>query len=52
MLGLRDRLRTNEADRNRYAAVKRELSKKEWRHVQDYGDATTVVTDILTRALP
>ena len=52
MLGFRDWLRANEADRNYYAATKRALSTKDWRYVQDYADAkTAVVEEILTRAL-
>lgn len=52
MLRFRDWLRTNDDDRNLYAATKRELSTREWRFVQDYADAkTTVVEDILTRAM-
>jgi GrpB-like predicted nucleotidyltransferase (UPF0157 family) len=52
MLRFRDWLRTNEDDRNRYAATKRELSTKNWRYVQDYADAKTeIVEDILARSL-
>jgi GrpB-like predicted nucleotidyltransferase (UPF0157 family) len=52
-LAFRDWLRTHEDDRNHYAATKRELSTREWRYVQDYADAkTTVITEILTKALP
>jgi GrpB-like predicted nucleotidyltransferase (UPF0157 family) len=52
MLAFRDWLRVNEADRIRYATAKRELSTRDWRHVQDYADAKSeVVQEILTRAL-
>jgi GrpB-like predicted nucleotidyltransferase (UPF0157 family) len=51
MLTFRDWLRTHEDDRNLYATTKRELSTKDWRHVQDYADAKTdVVRQILARA--
>ena len=39
MLRFRDRLRSSPADRERYAAVKRELASRQWRDVQDYADA-------------
>jgi GrpB-like predicted nucleotidyltransferase (UPF0157 family) len=52
MLAFRDWLRTHEEDRTRYAETKRELSKKEWRYVQNYADAkATVVEEILAKAL-
>lgn len=48
----RDRLRANADDRDRYEAVKRELAKQSWTHVQDYADAkSTVVEQILSRAV-
>lgn len=51
MLTFRDRLRTHAADRDRYAAVKRELAARRWRHAQNYADAkTAVVEQIMTRA--
>ncbi len=51
LLRFRDWLRVTDADRNRYAAVKRELAQRVWRHVQHYADAkTTVVQEILGRA--
>jgi D-3-phosphoglycerate dehydrogenase / 2-oxoglutarate reductase len=53
MLAFRDRLRNSEADRDRYAQVKRVLARTEWRHVQHYADAkTTVVEEIISRARP
>ncbi|SDI80040.1 GrpB family protein [Natribacillus halophilus] len=51
MVRFRDWLRANEADRDKYAAVKRRLAQREWRHVQDYADAKdTVVQEIMERA--
>ncbi|MBB4908993.1 GrpB family protein [Actinophytocola algeriensis] len=51
MLTFRDWLRTHEADRNLYAATKRELATRDWRYVQDYADAKSdVVKQILARA--
>ena len=51
MLVFRDRLRTNEADRELYERTKRELGAKEWNYVQNYADAkTAVVEEILKRA--
>ena len=50
MLAFRDRLRDNEADRELYAAAKRELAARDWNHVQQYADAKTrVVHEILER---
>ena len=43
MLLFRDRLRTDPAERARYAAVKRELAPRRWRHMQDYADAKAAV---------
>lgn len=51
VLRFRDRLRTDPADRRRYAAEKRTLAARTWEHLQDYADAkSAVVADILTRA--
>ena len=51
MLRFRDRLRSNAADRELYAAAKRELAARDWRHVQDYADAKTdVIDEIVARA--
>lgn len=51
MLRFRDRLRAHPADRDRYAAVKRELAQRTWRHVQHYAEAkTAIVTEIMARA--
>jgi GrpB-like predicted nucleotidyltransferase (UPF0157 family) len=51
MLMFRDRLRANAADRERYAAAKRELAAQDWTYVQQYADAkTAVVQEIMARA--
>jgi len=51
MLRFRDWLRMNEADRDIYARVKRNLAKNQWRHVQHYADAkTAVIQEIMDRA--
>ena len=50
MLGFRDHLRSNEADRLLYERTKRELAQREWRYLQDYADAkSTVVEEIIAR---
>ena len=47
----RDRLRASDADRERYAAVKRELAAQEWPDMNAYADAkSAVVAEILGRA--
>jgi GrpB-like predicted nucleotidyltransferase (UPF0157 family) len=51
MLAFRDRLRTNEADRELYERTKRELARREWKYVQNYADAkAAVVAEIMSRA--
>jgi GrpB-like predicted nucleotidyltransferase (UPF0157 family) len=51
LLRLRDHLRGDAADRERYAAAKRELAARHWRHMQDYADAKSgVIEAILLRA--
>jgi GrpB-like predicted nucleotidyltransferase (UPF0157 family) len=51
MLAFRDRLRTSDADRERYASVKRTLAEQTWKKTQDYADAKTdVIAEIMTRA--
>jgi GrpB-like predicted nucleotidyltransferase (UPF0157 family) len=51
MLGFRDWLRANPADRDRYLQTKRELAQRTWRHVQHYADAkTAVIQEIMDRA--
>ncbi len=48
MLAFRDRLRADDAERDRYARAKRELADRRWRYVQDYADAKSdVVRGIL-----
>jgi GrpB-like predicted nucleotidyltransferase (UPF0157 family) len=50
-LVFRDRLRTNQADRELYERTKRELGKRHWKYVQNYADAkTAVVEEIIARA--
>lgn len=47
---LRDRLRASAADRERYAAVKRELAKREWPDINYYAEAKgPVIREILAR---
>ncbi len=51
LLLLRDRLRRSAADRNLYAATKRDLAKREWSDMNDYADAKSeVIQQILARA--
>jgi L-asparaginase II/GrpB-like predicted nucleotidyltransferase (UPF0157 family) len=51
MLLFRDRLRADAADREHYAAAKRELAAQDWTYVQQYADAkTAVVQEIMARA--
>jgi GrpB-like predicted nucleotidyltransferase (UPF0157 family) len=51
MLRFRDRLRTDEGDRELYAGTKRILAQQQWRHVQHYAQAKSeVVEEILQRA--
>jgi GrpB-like predicted nucleotidyltransferase (UPF0157 family) len=45
MLLFRDRLRSDPAERDRYAAVKRRLAAQHWRHVQNYADAKTAAVE-------
>lgn len=50
-LAFRDRLRVSQADRDLYAATKRELAKREWRDINYYAEAKgPVIADILARA--
>ncbi len=47
----RDWLREDATDRDRYAAVKRELATHEWADMNDYADAKSpVITEITARA--
>ena len=51
MLIFRDRLRTNESDRELYERTKRDLTKQEWKYGQNYADAkSAVVEEVMTRA--
>ncbi|AEV67429.1 GrpB family protein [Acetivibrio clariflavus] len=51
MLLFRDHLRNNEADREKYAQVKRSLAKNKWRHIQHYADAkTSIIQEIMKSA--
>lgn len=51
MLLFRDWLRANDADRDAYLQVKRDLARRTWRHVQHYADAkTAIVQEIMARA--
>ena len=51
ILMFRDWLRSNAADRDRYARTKLALAQKDWKYVQNYADAKTVVIEeIIARA--
>ena len=51
MLLFRDRLRADDADRDAYLQVKRDLARRTWRHVQHYADSkTAIVQQIMARA--
>lgn len=51
VLTFRDHLRSHPADRDRYAAVKRELAQSEWRDINYYAEAKgPVIRAILERA--
>ncbi|HET7036882.1 MAG TPA: GrpB family protein [Thermomicrobiaceae bacterium] len=51
MLGFRDHLRRDAADRRRYEQTKRELAQRQWKYTQHYADSkSTVVEEILARA--
>ena len=45
MLMFRDWLRSNDADRELYERIKRELAKQTWKYVQNYADAKTAVVE-------
>lgn len=50
-LAFRDRLRVSEADRDLYAATKRDLAQREWRDINYYAEAKRpVIDEILARA--
>lgn len=51
VLGFRDWLRTNAADRELYEQSKRDLAKQQWKYVQHYADAKTkIIEEIIARA--
>ncbi len=51
MLAFRDWLRAHPDDRARYAQVKRELARREWKYVQHYADAKIpIISEIMARA--
>lgn len=51
MLAFRDQLRSNDGDRLRYAALKRELAQRDWQDTNDYARAKTeLVEEIIKRA--
>jgi GrpB-like predicted nucleotidyltransferase (UPF0157 family) len=51
MLRSLDWLRSHDDDRDYYAAAKRDLARRQWRHVQHYAEAkTAVVQEIMARA--
>jgi GrpB-like predicted nucleotidyltransferase (UPF0157 family) len=51
MLLFRDWLRSNDADREWYEQVKRDLAGREWQYLQNYADAKSeVVEEIIARA--
>jgi GrpB-like predicted nucleotidyltransferase (UPF0157 family) len=51
MLLFRDRLRSDESDRELYERTKREFAQKEWEYTQHYADAKAgVVEEIIARA--
>ncbi len=51
MLLFRDWLRTNDADRDAYLRVKRDLAQRTWRHVQHYADGKSdIVAQIMEHA--
>jgi GrpB-like predicted nucleotidyltransferase (UPF0157 family) len=51
MIRFRDHLRSSVADRDLYAATKRDLAAREWKYMQQYADAKSgVVAEIMARA--
>jgi GrpB-like predicted nucleotidyltransferase (UPF0157 family) len=51
MLLFRDWLRANDADRDAYLQVKRDLARRTWQHVQHYANSkTAIVQQIMARA--
>ena len=51
MVLFREHLRADAADRERYAAAKRELAARDWTYMQQYADAkTAVIGELMSRA--
>ena len=51
LLLLRDRLRNDPEERQRYANAKQLLASRTWKYVQDYADAKSeVIESIIARA--
>jgi GrpB-like predicted nucleotidyltransferase (UPF0157 family) len=51
MVGFRDHLRRDEADRRLYERAKLDLAQRDWQYTQNYADAkTAVVEEIIARA--
>lgn len=51
MLLFRDHLRADDADRDAYLQVKRDLARRTWQHVQHYADSkAAIVEQIMARA--
>jgi GrpB-like predicted nucleotidyltransferase (UPF0157 family) len=49
LLLLRDRLRANPAERELYAATKRQLANRFWKYVQNYAEAKSEVIEAILR---
>jgi GrpB-like predicted nucleotidyltransferase (UPF0157 family) len=47
MVSLRDRLRTNQSDRELYVRAKERLAGQTWKYVQDYADAKSEVIEAI-----
>ena len=45
MLAFRDWLRTHDEDRDLYLDAKRQLATREWKYVQNYADAKSLVVE-------
>ncbi len=50
MLAFRDRLRADDASRDRYASEKRRLARRSWAFVQHYADAKSEIVEEIIRA--
>jgi GrpB-like predicted nucleotidyltransferase (UPF0157 family) len=51
ILAFRDRLRTNQSDRELYARAKLALAGQDWKYTQNYADAkSAVIEEIISRA--